>query len=109
MEHADKALPEVFITVFGERHRLIASFGTFARYEKATGKNALDGLNWTSPSATDLVTLIWAALGGERFGRTTDEVADELNMTHLEDVKRLIQTMFRQSELPAGQKKADAA
>jgi hypothetical protein len=109
MEHADKALPEVFIELFGERRNLSPSFGTFVRFEKATGKNALDQMVWLSPSAIDICTLVWAALGGEKSGKTVDEVADAMTPRHLEDVKSLVRAMFEKAEVPEELKKSDAA
>jgi hypothetical protein len=66
-------------------------------------------LNWVSPSATDIITLIWAALGGEKLGKSIDEVGDATNSSHLEDVRALVGAMFKRAELPEEQKKTDAA
>lgn len=109
MDQADKALPEVFIEIFGEKKNLIPSFGTFARYEKVTGKNAMDPMSWIQPSATDICYLIWSALGGEKCGYSVEEVSDQLQPKHLEDVKKLVQSMFKRGELTEDQKKDEPA
>lgn len=120
MEHADKAHPGVFTTVFGERHELISNFSTLVIFEAATKKCALDPRTWVNPSATDVVTLIWAALGGESFRRrndkgqaiipvTMEDVAGEIRMAHMGDLKELISVMFKQAAVPEEEKKAAAA
>lgn len=108
MEHAEHAIPEMFVSLGDERIKLIPNFSTFCRFEKATGKNGLDPMVWLQPSATDLVTLLWAAMGGEKSGRTIDDVADKMTGKHLEDVKLLIQGMFKKADLPESVKNEDA-
>ena len=109
MEHAEQALPEVFIEIFGGRHNLIPTFGTLCRFKKATGKNPLDMMTWANPEPEDFVALIWSALGGEKFGKTLDEVAEAMTGKHVADVKTLIDAIFKKAELPEEVKKSDAA
>lgn len=109
MENADKALPGIFINVFGAPHKLAPTFGTFCRFEKATGKNAMSMATWATASATDMVTLIWAALGGEGLGKSVNDVAEEVSGQHLEQVRDFIQAFFKQSEVPEAVKKDAAA
>jgi hypothetical protein len=108
MDFADKALPEVYIDLFGEKVNLLPTFGTLCRFEKATGKNPLDMLTWVSPTPIDLVTLVWAALGGEKSGKTFDDVAEAMTGKHVEDVKHLVRVMFQKAEVPEDPK-GDAA
>ena len=61
-----------------------------------------------NPSAIDLVTLLWAALGGEKCGKTVDEVADLMTGKHIEDVRKLVSEMFKKAELPDAVKNDDA-
>jgi len=100
MENANQAFPEMFVTLGSEKYRLIPSFATFVRFERATGKSGLDGMTWLNPTAIDLVTLLWASIGGEKSGKTIDEVAEMMSGNHLEDVKKLVQEMFKKAELP---------
>lgn len=109
MKHAEQAMPEVYVELFGERHKLIPSFGTLCRFEKATGKNPLDLMTWANPTPTDLATLVWCALGGETFGKSVDEVAEDMTGQHIVDVKNLVQTIFKKAELPEEVKNDDAA
>lgn len=109
MEQAQQALPEVHVELFGSRHNLIPSFGTLCRFEKATGKNPLDLMTWANPTPTDLATLVWAALGGEKFGKSVDEVAEEMTGQHIATVKNLVETIFKKAELPEEVKNDEAA
>jgi hypothetical protein len=108
MDNAELALPELFVTLGGERFALIPSFGTFVRFEKATGKSGLDPLVWMNASASDYVTLLWASIGGEKSGKTVDDVADLMTGKHLEDVRKLVSEMFKKAELPDAVKNDDA-
>ena len=89
MEAAEKVVPEFYIPLFGERRKLSVKFGTLIRFEAKTGRSALNGRVWANPSMTDIVTLFWAALGGEAFGKTVEQVADE--MSNLEDPRDIHQ------------------
>jgi hypothetical protein len=109
MDNANQALPEMFVTLGNEKFSLIPNFATFVRFEKATGKNGLDGMTWVNPSAQDLVTLLWASIGGEKSGKSIDDVAELMSGKHLEDVKRLVTEMFKKAELPEAVKNGDAA
>jgi hypothetical protein len=109
MDNAAQALPESFLTLGEEKYKLVPSFSVFVRFEKASGKNGLDPLMWVSPSATDLVTLVWAAIGGEKSGKTIDQVADLMTGAHLEDVRMLVREMFKKTELPESIKNDVAA
>lgn len=105
MDNGDKALPELYIELGGQRHKLVANFGTFRRFEERSGKNAMDTTLWEKPSATDVITLIWAALGGESSGKTVEQVGDLLEMYHLHDVGHLMRRLFGQASLSEDQKK----
>ena len=109
MDNAIIAHPEIFITLGEEKMKLVPSFSVFVRFEKATGKNALDPMMWVQPSATDLVTLVWAAIGGEKSGKSISEVADLLTGQHLREVEELIKGMFKRTELPESLKNESAA
>jgi hypothetical protein len=109
MDNADQALPELFVTLGNEQFKLIPSFATFVRFEKASGKSGLDGMTWVNPTALDLVTLLWASLGGEKSGKTIDEVAELMTGKHLEDVRKLVTEMFKKAELPESAKNDVAA
>jgi hypothetical protein len=100
MENANQALPEMFVVLGEQQFKLIPSFATFVRFERATGKSGLDALTWVNPTALDIVTLLWASIGGEKSGKTVDEVADLMSGKHLEDVKKLMQELFKKAELP---------
>lgn len=108
MEHAEHALPEFYISLDGKRLGLSPNFSTFVRFEKATGKNGLDPVLWLNPSATDMVTFIWAAVGGEKSGLSIDEVADKASPKHLKEVTKLIEAMFSKADLPEAVKNEDA-
>ncbi len=109
MDNASIALPETFVSLGKDKFNLVPSFATFCRFEKVSGKNGLDPVTWLQPSATDLVMLLWAGIGGEKSGKTVDEVAELMSARHLEDVKRLVQDMFKKSELPETLKNESAA
>lgn len=109
MDNAEQAVPELFVELGSERFNLVANFATFVRFDKATGKNSLDVLTWVNPTALDLVTLVWAAIGGEKSGKTVEQVADLLEGKHVEEVRKLIRGMFKKAELPADSAKSDAA
>lgn len=109
MDNADKAIPEITIDIFGGPHKLSPTFGTFCRYEKVTGKNGLLQSTWLAASATDMATFVWAALGGDKLGKTIDEVADGLSPLHLKKVGEVLKLMFDRAEVPEAAKKDDAA
>lgn len=108
MDNANLALPELFVTLGTEQIKLIPNFATFVRFEQQTGKNGLDPLTWVNATALDLVTLLWASIGGKKSGKTVEDVAELMSGKHLEDVKRLVQEMFKKAELPEAVKN-DAA
>src|SRR4051794_10987904 len=109
MENADKAIPELAIDIFGAKHKLAPTFGTFCRFEKATGKNAMAATTWVTASATDMVTFIWAALGGDKLGKSVEEVAEEVSGEELSKIQELLALMFKRAEVPEAAKKGDAA
>jgi hypothetical protein len=109
MDNAQHALPEAFISLGEDRFKVVPSFAVFCRFEEKTGKNGLDPVLWIQPSATDLVTLVWAAIGGKSSGKTVEQVAELMTGQHLEDVKVLVSSMFKKAELPEKLKNEDAA
>jgi hypothetical protein len=100
MDNAQHALPETFLVLGEDKFKLVPSFSLFVRFEKASGKNGLDPMLWVNASATDLVTLVWAAIGGEKSGKSIDDVADLMTGQHLGDVQQLVRDMFKKAELP---------
>jgi hypothetical protein len=109
MDNADKAIPEITLQVFGAPHKLSPTFGTFCRFEKATGKNAMAQSTWLMASALDMVTFIWAALGGEKLGKSIDDVAEEVDGKDLSTVQELLAVMFKRAQVPEAAKKDEAA
>jgi hypothetical protein len=104
--NADKVIPGVEIEIFGETRTLVTTFRTLILFERKTGKNGMRRFDW---NVEDLCVLVWAALGGDKSGRTVDEVVDELSGRHAGEIRRLIAGLFEQAELSDQQKNDDAA
>jgi hypothetical protein len=109
MEHADKVSPDgIFVEVFGERKELKPNMGTFLRFQQKSGLNPFDVRIWARPSPLDIVTLIWAGIGGEACGRTVEEVADGLSFESIEGFNETLNKFFKKGEVPEPPK-SDAA
>lgn len=108
MEHSEKALPGTFVEVFGERKQIKPNMRTFCRFQQKTGRNPFDLMMWVTPSPVDVVTLIWAALGGEDLGKTVDEVADALDFDNMHGLNEFLGKFFKKGEAPEAPK-GDAA
>lgn len=108
MRHEDKAIPEVEVTIAGEKRRLVCSFGAFIRFQRATGKDGMRLPFWNEATSLDLVTLVWAAMGGDACGLTVDQVADGLSAKNYAEIMEMIRVLFGASVPTDEQKKSDS-
>lgn len=99
MTTVDKVAPEVEIELGGKKRKLIFDFWSFCLLEKATGRNSLSGEMFTKPSATEIVTLVWAALQStEKL--SIEEVGKMLSFKNMPMVTEAIQKAFDMSSIP---------
>ena len=109
MQNAEKAIPELYVTLKGERKSIVCGLGTLARFQMRTGKNSFDLSIWADPNPVDVVTIVWAALGGEKTGKTPDEIGDEMDMSQLHEVGKLIGELIRRMSAPEDPAKKNGA
>lgn len=96
---AKKASPDVEIELGGVRRKIVFNMWAFCQLETATGKNALSGEIWEQPSATDIVTLLWAALQQEEPSLTIEEVGRMMPFSKLSAVSDALKSAF-ESAMP---------
>lgn len=110
MTNLKKASPGVEIEIGGKVRKLIFNMRAFMLLEKATGKNALNGEIFGSPSVTDLITLTWAALqhGEEDLRPSIEDVADWITFEDFAKLTEGIKEAFDEAT-PAPPKNAKTA
>jgi hypothetical protein len=109
MSDVKKAIPGVEITLGGEKYKLIFTMRSFMLVEKETGLNALDGNMFSPPSATNLITLLWAGLQHKQAGGapdlTIDEVGEMLSLSEMGEVAESIQKAFEEATATPSKKR----
>lgn len=100
MNNIEKVSPGVEIQLGGKTRKLIFNMWAFYLLEKATGKNALAGEVFMNPTATDLLTLVWAALQHEEKV-TIEEVGGMFSLQDIPEISRAIQKAFAQASPPS--------
>lgn len=90
----DKASPDVVITLNGTNYKGRCSFATLWAFEKATGRNPLDGKLWLNPSPLDMIALVWAAVSKENPELTMDRIAEMMSFSELSEVTKIINALF---------------
>lgn len=105
--HVDKVDPGIEIE-FGQpkqKHRLVFTLGGFAKIERLTGKNMLNGEMFRDMSATSLAMLLWAGTLHEKSGTTWEDMADQITLSDLAVLPGQLQAAFEQASPPQAQKK----
>lgn len=99
MSNIDKVGQGVEIELGGKIRHLVFDMWAFYLLERETGKNALNGELFTQPSATELVTLVWAAVqGSEKL--SMEQVGRMMPFSKLPDITKAIQIAFSHAAAP---------
>lgn len=108
MEGANEIRPAVELTVFGEKRRLEPTFETIINFEEAAGAAILNPNNWNpEPKISLLTTVLWAACGGKKTGKTVADFYPEMNKTAVVAVMSLL--ILINEQFQAAAKNDDAA
>jgi len=91
-----KATPIVQIELDKPRN-LRFDFAAFMAFEKETGKNILQENVWGNITATDLVTLLWAALKHEDKDLTLEQVGSMIHLGNIKEITQKLQEAFEKA------------
>jgi len=98
-----KVVPVISIELDKPRN-LKFDFAALMAFEKETGKNVLSDNVWQDMSATDLVTLLWAALKHEDKELTLEQVGSMIHFDNVAEISQKLQEAFAQAMPDAGGK-----
>lgn len=108
MEGASDLLAHVEVELFGETRRLEPTFETILAFEEASGSSIIAPSNWyPMPKLTVVATLLWAALGGRKSGKTVADLYTQVNAETTAAAVALAVLVNRQYQ--GAEKKGDAA
>lgn len=105
MTNPEKALPEVELELWGATKKLVFSVQAFCILEETTGKNALDGDNYSNPDARTLSALLWAGLITHHKDISLDFVRSNLSLKQLMSLYPTILKAFNRAS--SEEKKSD--
>jgi hypothetical protein len=102
----DKVSPGVEVKIGGKVRKLVFNMWAFYLLERETGKNVLQGELFSSPTSSDILTLLWAGL------QSTEKVSIEdlgkmVELSDLPDISKAITEAFQQAAVPEGEKKTN--
>ena len=107
--NVDKVDPSVEIELGGKTYKLVFDFEAFIRIEAKTGKNMLSGEMFQNINATNLVTLLWAALR-PLDALSLQDVARTLNPFHTgKYIEKISEAMAKAVPSDEALEKKDAA
>lgn len=95
MTNANKAIPEVEITLNGEKKTLFFSTAAFCILEKETGTNTLLDSVWSNLDTSKLTALLWAALLHSEPDLKLEDLRKSIGMAELGRVSNEILTAFK--------------
>ncbi len=80
MEGASEIAAHVEVELFGETRRLEPTFETILAFEEVSGSSIIAPSNWyPMPKLTIVATLLWAAIGGRKSGKSIAELYAQVN------------------------------
>ena len=103
--NATKALAEGNELKIGEKvFHLKYTLWSFCKIDELTGKNPLDGANWTDVHPKDVLVLFWAGIQHESE-LTIEELGNLISLSDIPKLAPIIQKAFGQASLPEEEKK----